>query len=78
MSGQPTRVEPGTRHALAWCTSCPPWRVVAEDRAAALMAAAEHLERVHRTLDGRAEYPGVASNLREQARHAERRAKTVR
>lgn len=63
---QPTRVEPGTRHALAWCTSCPPWRVLRADRSSALLAAADHLERVH-------QLTGAAANLREQARHVSRR-----
>lgn len=63
---QPTRVDLGTRHALAWCASCPSWRVLRGDRADALLASADHVDRVHGD-------KSVAANLREQARHAQRR-----
>lgn len=55
------RVEAGTRHALAWCRDCPPWRELRGTRAAALLAAADHAERVH-------EARSIASDLRERAR----------
>lgn len=55
------RVESGTRHALAWCRKCPPWRVLRGSRADALEAAAEHAERCHAA-------PALASDLRERAR----------
>lgn len=41
------RLEAGTRHVLAWCPSCPPWRVIRGTRPAAHLAAADHAERVH-------------------------------
>lgn len=55
------RVEPGTRHVLAWCRDCPPWRELRGTRTAALLAAADHAERCH---GDRA----IASDLRERAR----------
>lgn len=47
MTGPRIRVEAATRHALAWCTACPPWREVRGDRPAAHLAAAAHAETVH-------------------------------
>ena len=58
------RVEPGTRHALAWCRKCPPWRVLQGSRSSALTAAAAHAERVH-------DAPALAADLRERARKAD-------
>lgn len=43
----PIRLDPGTRHVLAWCTACPPWRELAASSSAAHLAAAAHAERVH-------------------------------
>lgn len=62
-------LEPGTRHVLAYCSGCSPWRRLAGDRAAALLAAADHLELVH-------DQGAAASQLRRQAaaiatRHAQ-------
>lgn len=62
-------LEAGTRHVLAWCDACPPWRELAADRADALRRAAAHLELVH----GQG---ALASQLRRQAwaidgRHAD-------
>lgn len=69
MTGHPDRLEPGTRHVLAWCAECPPWRRLTADRPAAQLAAAAHLELVHGA-------PGKAraARLRElaaRARHAD-------
>lgn len=47
MSGPTQRLDRGTRHVLAWCTGCPPWRTVVGTPAAAHLAAADHAERVH-------------------------------
>lgn len=47
MSAPRVRLDAGTRHVLAWCSSCPPWRDLAGDLGAAHLRAAEHLERVH-------------------------------
>lgn len=44
---KPTRLEAGHNHVLAWCSSCPPWRRIADDRPAAMLEAATHLELVH-------------------------------
>lgn len=41
------RLDPGTRHVLAWCTACPPWRTLTGSRPEAHLAAADHAERVH-------------------------------
>lgn len=41
------RLDPGTRHVLAWCTSCPPWRTLTASRSDAYEAAADHAEHVH-------------------------------
>lgn len=61
-------LEAGTRHVLAWCDACPPWRELADDRAAALREAADHMELVH-------DQGKLASQLRRQAaaiaRHAD-------
>lgn len=66
MSDKPTRLEAGTRHVLAYCVKCPPWRELRGQRTAALLAAADHLEYVHDALR-------KAADLREQARRIERR-----
>lgn len=66
--GNPTRLEAGRGHVLAWCVDCPPWRRLAGDNPAALLVAADHLQLVHG--DARA-----AARLRDrattQARHAD-------
>lgn len=66
---RPTRLEGGTNHVLAWCTSCTPWRRLTGTRPEALRAAADHLQLVHGE-------SGLAKQLRAQAakidgRHAE-------
>lgn len=43
----PTRLEAGHNHVLAYCRTCPPWRELAWDRPEALRAAATHLDLVH-------------------------------
>lgn len=40
-------LDPGTRHVLAWCTSCPPWRELQASRSDGYEAAARHAELVH-------------------------------
>lgn len=63
----PTRLEAGHNHLLAWCQSCPSWRRLAWDRPEALRAAATHVQLVHGNTE-------LAGSLREraaaQARHA--------
>ena len=63
----PTKLEAGHNHVLAYCRACPPWRALAWDRPEALRAAAQHVQLVHN--DAR-----LASLLREraaaQSRHA--------
>lgn len=79
MGTNPTRLEAGHNHVLAYCRACPPWRELAWDRPEALRAAAAHVQLVHGTgPDGRP-VPAmiqVARRLREraaaQARHAAR------
>lgn len=66
MTDKPTRLEAGTRHVLAYCVRCPPWRELRGERPAALRAAADHLEYTHGQLR-------KAADLREQARRIERR-----
>lgn len=61
-----TRLEAGTRHVLAWCSACPPWRELRGERPSALRAAADHLEYVHGERR-------KAAGLREQARRIEAR-----
>lgn len=67
MSENPTKLEAGHNHVLAYCRACPPWRELTWDRPEALRAAANHVQLVH----GNAE---LARTLREraaaQARHA--------
>lgn len=63
---RPVRLDASARSVVAWCTSCPPWRRLANARPEALRAAAEHLELVH----GQAER---ARRLREQARRIDGR-----
>jgi hypothetical protein len=63
MTRNPTRIESGTRHALAYCSSCPPWRRLTADRPAALLAAAEHVDLTHGDRQ-------LAAKLRDRARAA--------
>lgn len=68
MSTNPTKLEAGHNHVLAYCRTCPPWRALAWDRPEALRAAAQHLQLVHGNVQ-------LADKLREraaaQARHAQ-------
>lgn len=41
------RTESGTRHVLAYCTACPTWRRLADDKAGALAEGARHVALVH-------------------------------
>lgn len=56
-------LEPGTRHVLAACRQCPPWRELRGTRPAALLAAAVHAEQVHHDTKR-------AKQLRQQAARA--------
>jgi hypothetical protein len=47
MTRHTQRLDAGTRHVLAWCTGCPPWRELTGSTAAAHLVAADHAERVH-------------------------------
>jgi hypothetical protein len=47
MSDNPTRLEAGHNHVLAYCRACPPWRELRWDRPEALEAAANHVQLVH-------------------------------
>jgi hypothetical protein len=47
MSGGRIKLEPGTRHVLAYCTGCPSWRELASSSPAALRVSATHAELVH-------------------------------
>lgn len=60
----PVRFDPGTRHVLAVCTECGPWRVLRASRPAALRAAAVHVAQVHEDAD-------LAGHLRELAARQE-------
>lgn len=67
--GRPVHLEAGTRHVLTYCDACPPWRRLTGDRAAALRAAADHMQLVH-------DQGQLAAQLRRQAdaiegRHAD-------
>lgn len=62
----PTRVDTGTRHVLAWCHECQPWRELRGTRPAALRAAADHVQLVHGE-------DRLAADLRERAQRIERR-----
>lgn len=64
VSGPRIRLEPGTRHVLAWCTECPPWRALTADRGRANLEAAAHLERVHGDSLEAAEYRRRARDTR--------------
>jgi predicted kinase len=66
MNDNPTRLEAGHNHVLAYCASCPPWRELAWDRPEALEAAAVHVQLVH-------DRPQLAERLRKRA-SATRRA----
>ena len=62
------RTEKGTRHVLVYCTECPPWRRLADDKAAALALGASHVALVHGG-------GTVAASLRDRSRKiATRRA----
>jgi hypothetical protein len=54
------RTEAGTRHVLVWCTSCPTWRRLADDKAAALAEGARHIAQVH-------DQAKIAASLRERS-----------
>lgn len=47
MTAQPTRLEAGHNHVLAYCRECPSWRRLAGDKPEAKRRAAEHLALVH-------------------------------
>lgn len=55
-------LEAGTRHVLAWCGSCPGWRVLTGTRRAANLAAADHADRCHAD-------PDAAKEFRRRAGH---------
>lgn len=61
MASNPTRLEAGHNHLLAYCRTCPSWRRLAMDRPEALEEAARHVQLVH----GMAE---LASDMRLRAR----------
>lgn len=63
----PTKLEAGHNHVLAYCRACPPWRELAWDRPEALRAAANHVQLVHGD-------PKLANVLRERAAHQQRHA----
>ena len=69
MSDNPTRLEAGHNHVLAYCRACPPWRELRWDQPEALDAAATHVQLVHGNMT-------LAEKLRERAaeqtRHARR------
>lgn len=67
MSDNPTRLEAGHNHVLAYCRSCPPWRELTWDRPEALDAAATHVQLVHGDTQ-------LAERLRKRA-NATRRAR---
>lgn len=56
MSAGRVMFEAGTRHVLAYCPGCPPWRELEGTRAAAYLKAAAHVERVHGDAEAAAEY----------------------
>lgn len=56
-------LEGATRHVLAACRDCPSWRELRDDRPAAQLAAAAHLQLVHGD-------PAAARKLRELATRA--------
>lgn len=58
------RLDPGTRHVLAWCAECSPWRVLTGSRKIAHMAAADHATRVHGDATEAAEHRRRADELR--------------
>lgn len=68
---QPTQLDAGLRSVVALCRDCSPWRAVRPTRAAALMACAEHIDRVHaaHATDPaeRGRWRQVASELRARA-----------
>ena len=69
MAQNPTRLEAGHNHVLAYCRACPPWRELAWDRPEALRAAANHVQLVH----GDAVTASVLrQRAAEQSRHADR------
>jgi hypothetical protein len=60
------RIDGSPSSQVAYCTSCPPWRELRGERAAALTAAADHAERVHEDI-------ARARELRQLATRAARR-----
>jgi hypothetical protein len=60
------RLDASARSVVACCASCPSWRELRGDRAAALRAAAQHLEAVHGDT-------GKAADRREQAGRIDKR-----
>ena len=72
MKAAHVHLDAATRHVLAWCTSCPPWRDLAGDRRAAHLRAADHLERVHGHGNDKA-----ALTARARAKEHRRRAREV-
>lgn len=66
MTDNPTRLEAGHNHVLAYCRSCPPWRELRWDQPEALDAAATHVQLVHAD-------PVTAERLRKRAAATRRR-----
>jgi hypothetical protein len=64
------RTEAGTRHVLVYCTACPTWRRLADDKAAALSEGARHVALVH-------DQAKVAASLRERSSRITRHADTT-
>lgn len=62
----PTKLEAGHNHVLAYCRACPPWRELTQDRPEALTAAATHVQLVHGN-------PKLAEVLRKRAAATRRR-----
>ena len=47
MADNPTQLEAGHNHVLAYCRTCASWRRITWDRPEALEAAASHVQLVH-------------------------------
>lgn len=64
MSKPTQRLDPASRHVLAWCSGCPPWREVRGTSSAAHLAAADHAERVHGDVNAAKEHRRRARETR--------------
>lgn len=64
----PTRLEAGYGHVLAYCRDCPPWRRLELSHPDALLAAADHMQLTHGQAKLAADMRGRAARMKAATR----------